>query len=141
MKPIIIGLILAFFIYGVVFGYTFSFSPIVKQSSVESWIQKEMSKKQIYMQSDICKHCHLNVFKNLSSGNHSTVECESCHGAGNNHVKLRTKDSIIVEDTRSACMVCHKKIEGRNIAVVGEDHGSGVRCSYCHDPHTANIKS
>ncbi|MCS7121797.1 MAG: hypothetical protein NZ895_04255 [Archaeoglobaceae archaeon] len=140
MKAILIGLILLLILYGIVFGYTFGFSPMVKQSSIENWIQKETSKKPSYMQSDVCRHCHLKVFTALQLGNHSTVECESCHGVGGMHTKLRTKESIIVENTRDACMVCHKKVEGRNIVVVEEDHGKGVRCTYCHDPHSTKTR-
>ncbi|MDI9609981.1 MAG: hypothetical protein QFX36_01490 [Archaeoglobales archaeon] len=139
MKPALVVLILAVVIYGVVLAYTFGYSPLVKQSSIENWLEKEASKKPSYVQSDVCKQCHLETFTTLSLGNHSTVECASCHGAGNEHAKLRTAESIVVEDTRDACMVCHKSIAGRNIAVVEDNHGSGVRCSYCHEPHSANI--
>ncbi|MEM2189851.1 MAG: hypothetical protein QW540_00275 [Archaeoglobaceae archaeon] len=133
---IFIGAIL---IYGLVLAYTFLISPFIKEESVVLAIEEEMGKEAIYVQSDVCKQCHLETFTALSLGNHSTVECASCHGTGKEHAKLRTAQSIVVEDTRDACMVCHKNIAGRNIAVVEDNHGSGVRCSYCHEPHSANI--
>ncbi|MCS7143533.1 MAG: hypothetical protein NZ879_00750 [Archaeoglobaceae archaeon] len=129
----------AILIYCIVLAYTFLISPLIKEESVVLTIEEEMSKEAIHVESDVCKQCHLETFTKLSLGNHSTVECVSCHGTGEEHAKLRTKQSIIVEDTRDACMLCHKKIAGRNIATVEENHGSGVRCSYCHDSHSANI--
>ncbi|MCS7130143.1 MAG: hypothetical protein NZ872_01850 [Archaeoglobaceae archaeon] len=141
MRATLIVLIFAVAIYGIVIAYTFGYSPMVKQSSIEKWMEKEMSKKPSYVESEVCKQCHLQTHTKWSLGNHSTVECVNCHGTGEEHAKLRTKESIIVEDTRDTCMLCHKKIAGRNIATVEENHGSGVRCSYCHDPHSANTRS
>jgi len=128
-------------IYALVLLYTFVISPFVKEESVVLAIESEMGKEAIHVQSDTCRQCHLEVFTTLSAGNHSTVECAPCHGTGEEHAKLRTAESIIVEDTREACMVCHKSIAGRNIATVEDNHGSGVRCTYCHDPHAANVQS
>ncbi|MDK2795283.1 MAG: hypothetical protein PWQ58_482 [Archaeoglobaceae archaeon] len=139
MRPYLLVLIFAIAVYGVVLAYTFGISPIVKENSIESWNQKEASRAPVYVQSDACKQCHLDVFTASTSGNHSTVECSACHGSGREHASLRTAESILIEDTRDACMICHKNIAGRNIATVDESHGSGVRCSYCHDPHSANI--
>jgi|GEM_PF-748387 len=141
MRPYLLVLLFAVAVYGVVLAYTFAVSPAVKGSSIESWLQKEISNKPVFVQSDVCRQCHLDAFIAISSGKHSTVECAACHGAGVEHAKLRTKESILVEDTRDACMICHKTIAGRNIATVDDAHGKGVRCSYCHDPHLANVLS
>ncbi|MEG9195011.1 MAG: hypothetical protein V6S10_06790 [Candidatus Methanoglobus sp.] len=132
---------IAILIYAAVLVYTFIISPYIKEESTVLAIEEEMGKEPVHVQSEVCKQCHLEVFTNLSLGNHSGVECAACHGTGKEHVKLRTAGSIVVEDTRDACMICHKKIAGRNIPTVEENHGSGVRCSYCHDPHSANVPS
>ncbi len=139
MRQYLLVLLFAIAVYGVVLAYTFAVSPAVKESSIESWLKKEESRAPAFAQTDACMQCHYGVFVATSSGKHSTVECESCHGVGGEHAKLRTKESILVEDTRDACMICHKSIAGRNIATVDDAHGKGVRCSYCHDPHLANI--
>lgn len=141
MKISTIIFIGAILIYGLVLAYTFLISPLIREESVVLAIEEEMGKEAIYVQINVCRQCHLDVFKELVEGNHSTLECATCHGIGKDHATLRTKESIIVEDTRDACMLCHKSIAGRNIATVEENHGSGVKCSYCHDPHLANIKS
>lgn len=136
MKPWIFVLILALAVYGGVFVYTFNLSPVIREQSIENWLQIESAKSVSYMESSICRECHLKVYKNWSVGNHSTVECEACHGYGADHVKLRSKGSIVVEKTRDSCLVCHKQLAGREtIKTVSYNHGSGVICTYCHDPH------
>ncbi|MFN3384422.1 MAG: hypothetical protein ACK401_05950 [Archaeoglobaceae archaeon] len=136
MKPWILVLILAVVIYGGVYAYTFNLSPMIREKSIENWLQIESSKSISYVESTICKECHLRVYNTWSVGNHSTVECESCHGYGADHVKLRSKVSIVVDETRDSCLVCHKELAGRGaVKTVTEGHGSGVICTYCHDPH------
>lgn len=136
MKPWILVLVLALAIYGGVLIYTFNVSPIVKERSIENWLQIESSRSISYVESSLCRECHLKVYRDWSSGNHSSVECESCHGYAAEHVKLRSKDSIVVEKTRDSCLVCHKQLPGRvAIKTVADEHGSGVICTYCHDPH------
>lgn len=132
---LLLFLLLGIAAYGALYVYSFHVSPAIKEKSIEAWIEKELSKKPSYMESAVCGECHLKVYKIWSTGNHSTVECETCHGAGNEHTKLRNKASIVLDDSRDSCMVCHKKIVGREITVVSEEHGSGVKCTYCHNPH------
>uniref|UniRef100_A0A7J3M555 Cytochrome c-552/4 domain-containing protein n=1 Tax=Archaeoglobus fulgidus TaxID=2234 RepID=A0A7J3M555_ARCFL len=136
MKPWILVLILAIAVYGGVFVYTFNLSPMIKEQSIENWLQIESSKSISYMESSICRECHLKLYKNWTMGNHSSVECESCHDYGAEHVKFRSSSSILVEKSRDSCLVCHREVTGRDaIKSVSYDHGSGVICTYCHDPH------
>jgi DnaJ-class molecular chaperone len=136
MKAWQIVLIFAILVYGALYVYTFHLSPVVKEKSVENWVEKEKERKVSFVQSEVCRECHLKVYRTWISGNHSSVECEVCHGYGAEHVKLRTKESVIVEKSRDSCLICHKEIAGRTaIKVVDEGHGSGVICTYCHDPH------
>lgn len=136
MKPWLFVLILAVAIYGGLYVYTFNISPTIKEQSIENWIKKESTKSFSYLESSICRECHLKIYKVWISGNHSTVECESCHGYGAEHVKTRSASSIVVEKSRESCLLCHKKIAGREaITTVNEGHGSGVICTFCHDAH------
>uniref|UniRef100_A0A7J2TJM1 Cytochrome c-552/4 domain-containing protein n=1 Tax=Archaeoglobus fulgidus TaxID=2234 RepID=A0A7J2TJM1_ARCFL len=136
MKAWKIVLIFAMIVYGSLYAYTFHLSPAVKEKSFEEWIKIEENKRISFLQSDVCRECHLKVYRIWMSGNHSSVECEVCHGAGAEHAKLRVKESIVVEKSRDFCLICHGEISGRTaISVVSEGHGSGVICTYCHDPH------
>ncbi|MEM2176712.1 MAG: multiheme c-type cytochrome [Archaeoglobaceae archaeon] len=135
MKAYFFLLILGIAAYSVLYVYTFHVSPGIKEKSIEAWIEKELSRKPSYMESAICKECHLKIYNTWNAGNHSKVECETCHGAGYEHTKFRNSASIVLDNSRDSCMVCHKRITAREITVVSEDHGSGVKCTYCHDPH------
>ncbi|MEM4472761.1 MAG: hypothetical protein QXK03_04015 [Archaeoglobaceae archaeon] len=128
-------LIIAVIAYGALYVYTFKVSPKIKESSFEKWIEKEERKEISFVQSSVCRECHLKIYKIWISGNHSSVECESCHGAGGKHVKLRVTGSIVVDKSRDSCLICHKELPGRIVSTVSEGHGSGVICIYCHDAH------
>jgi len=135
-KVIVLSLILAIVIYGVLLIYVFAVSPSIKEKSISKWIQKEVSREPKYKEREICSECHFEVYKMLIEGNHSSLECEVCHGVGDKHTIYRTKESIRVDDSRDSCLVCHKSIPGRKaIATVGEDHYVGVKCVVCHNTH------
>lgn len=136
MKSWLFVLVLGLAVYAGLFVYTFSFSQIVKERSIEKWLEIESRKSVSYVEGSVCRECHSKVYKIWIAGNHSRVECESCHGHAAEHVKLRNIGSVVVEKTRDSCLVCHKQIIGREIiATVSEGHGSGVICIFCHDPH------
>jgi len=133
-KVIILGLIFAAVVYLVLFTYVFGFSPIVTEESQSKWVEIELSKKPKFSETGICKECHYNLY--LGMKNHSTVNCEACHGPGVEHTIKRSKDTIEINRTRDACLKCHLDIGGRNvIEVVNETHNPGILCVVCHNPH------
>ncbi len=135
-RVLVYTFLLAVLVYGVLLTYVFAVSPAMKEKYVESWVQKELAKKPKYKEMVVCRECHFEIYAELIGGKHSSVECEDCHGVGYEHAKLRTASSIIIDESRDACLVCHLSIPGRNaVTTVGEDHHPGVKCVVCHEPH------
>jgi excinuclease UvrABC ATPase subunit len=135
-KVLFLSFLFALLVYGVLFTYVFAISPIIKEKSISGWLVEEETKKPKYMEKFVCGECHFEVYKALISGNHSSLECEVCHGVGYDHSRYRTADSIVVDSSRDACLTCHKDVEGREVIhTVGEDHHTGVKCVVCHSPH------
>ncbi len=135
-RVLLLSLLLAAVVYGVLFTYVFAISPAIKGGSVASWLEKETSKELKYRQAEVCSECHAETYKEILGGSHATVECENCHGAGVEHTIYRTADSITIDDSREACMVCHKSIPGRTaVETVDDAHHPGVKCAVCHNPH------
>jgi hypothetical protein len=135
-KVLVLSFIFAVVVYGVLFTYVFVISPALKENSISSWLAEETEKKPKYRESEVCSECHFEVYTSLLGGNHSTLECEVCHGSGYGHTKYRTSESIVIDDSRDSCLVCHKEIPGRKaVTTIGEDHHVGVKCIVCHEPH------
>ncbi len=135
-KVILLSLAFAILVYGVLLTYVFAISPMIKEKSVATWIKTEESRKVKYEQKEVCEQCHYQIYLKLMNGNHSSLECEVCHGAGYKHTMYRNEESITINDSRDACLICHEDIKGRKaIETVPEDHHAGVKCVVCHSPH------
>ena len=135
-KVLLLSLIFAVIVYGVLLTYVFAISPIIKENSVKTWIQTEEAKKPKYKQKEVCGECHYEIYLELEKGNHSLLECEVCHGVGYKHTMYRSEESITIDTSREACLICHEDIKGRKaIHTVGIDHHAGIKCVVCHSPH------
>lgn len=86
-----------------------------------------------------CGECHRKVFNAVALGEHSSMNCQTCHGPAAKHLKKPAAWSPVVKGTAEACAACHKKIAGRldeRIATVKPLlHSGGVDCVRCHNPH------
>ncbi|MEM0331643.1 MAG: multiheme c-type cytochrome [Archaeoglobaceae archaeon] len=164
-KALLIGIGITAIVYALAFSYIFLISPIlleqgvpwigsivpvqikelpivrdivagVEKGYISNWFEKELSKKAKYKENEVCGECHKEYLDLIISSNHSSLACESCHGVGEEHSKLRTAWSIVVDRSRDACMSCHLNVSGREaIVTVDENHYPGVKCVVCHDAH------
>jgi RNase P subunit RPR2 len=133
-KTMVLGLGFAALVYLVLFFYVFGFAPMITSSSQSKWVEIELSKEPKFSDTEICKECHYQLY--IGMKNHSTVNCEACHGSGVEHTIKRSSDTIVIDKTRDACLKCHLDVEGRDvIETVNETHHAGVYCVVCHDPH------
>ena len=134
LKTIILSLAFAAIVYLVLFTYVFGVSPYIKQESMATWLVIEGSKEQKYSDTKICLECHYDTYKGMK--NHSSVNCEACHGSGKEHTLRRSEESIKIERSRNACLKCHLDIPGRSVIdTVNESHNQGILCVVCHNPH------
>jgi cytochrome c553 len=88
-----------------------------------------------------CQSCHGDRHAQWSAGNHKTVTCEVCHGAGKGHPE--NGKLPIPADTRKLCSLCHEAMPGRPLTQPQIDlaqHGGGqAQCATCHNPHAPKI--
>ena len=100
---------------------------------------------------EACATCHEAVAKQFTAsahGNLATFEqrgqhagCESCHGAGSQHVesggdvtKIRAFSQMSTSEQAQACLTCHRQGEAMHWA--GSMHASSdVSCTDCHRIH------
>ncbi len=136
-KVILISLLIAVIVYGTLFVYVFGISPFIREKYQHEWVKEILSREVKFKGDNVCKQCHIKQYKELMAGKHATVPCEDCHGVGYNHTIYRTKQSIVINTSREACLICHEKIPGRTaIETVNVSHHAGVKCIVCHNPHS-----
>ena len=109
-----------------------------RDSNAKQWATLDMS----FADSGVCIKCHLPEASRLASHTHSTIGCQSCHGALLAHVEAGQNaskaDVLIKVPTDEVCVRCHAAAEGRPAdfkTIVPANHYVG-QCLQCHDPHT-----
>jgi len=109
-----------------------------RDSNAKQWATLEMN----FADSSVCIKCHLPEASRLASHTHSTIGCQSCHGALLAHVEAGENaskaDVLIKVPTDEVCVRCHAAAEGRPAefkTIVPANHYVG-QCLQCHDPHT-----
>lgn len=86
-----------------------------------------------------CGQCHQDKLQALSKGEHSSLNCQTCHGPAAKHVKKPDEQSPKVAGSAELCGACHKDIAGRDgqqiKTVQLQTHSGGLECAECHNPH------
>ncbi len=125
-------------------GATMAWNPYLdfalhRDSNAKQWATLDMS----FADSAVCVSCHLPEASRLASHSHSTIGCQSCHGALLAHAEAgddaSRSDVLIKVPTDEVCVRCHAAADGRPAdfrTVVPADHYVS-ECLQCHDPHTA----
>ncbi len=107
-----------------------------------------------FVGNQVCFDCHTNINRAFLASPHARLYvsdlamkgeagCESCHGAGSEHVRLGGgRGQAIVNPGRdpAACFTCHQEIHAqfrlphRHPVLEGQ-----LNCVQCHDPHGMDI--
>jgi hypothetical protein len=92
-----------------------------------------------------CAECHDDKAKLHDKDVHSRVPCETCHGPGGAHVAAEGDGPIRVPKGKDACLVCHRRLDGRPgdfPQIRWQEHyraagvtDESIACTACHDPH------
>ena len=90
-----------------------------------------------------CKKCHAQQASDKAKSGHSSISCESCHGALLAHAESpKSADSKPRKpkeaEVRAFCGNCHGKSVSRPAKfpqVDLEEHNRGMACNQCHQPH------
>ncbi|RLB07117.1 MAG: hypothetical protein DRG27_06780, partial [Deltaproteobacteria bacterium] len=100
--------------------------------------------------SETCKLCHNEIYEAWNLTKHApAIGCESCHGAGSEHIATLSSDFIIIDPTPELCATCHSLNNGETIEAAGgfiknmqqynewkkSPHAGVVSCVSCHNPH------
>jgi hypothetical protein len=98
-----------------------------------------------------CAACHGARYELWSEGKHASVNCETCHGAAEKHIRARRGPvtvitqpeevpSLAIEDPRGLCILCHDgRVPGRPKDFPQVDvprHAGEASCTLCHNPHS-----
>ena len=107
-----------------------------------------------FVGNQVCFDCHTNISRAFLASPHarlyvadlamkSEAGCESCHGAGSEHIRVGGgRGKFIVNPGRdpAACLACHQEIHAqlrlphRHPVLEGR-----LNCVQCHDPHGMDI--
>lgn len=88
-----------------------------------------------------CAECHGAVIDERKGSKHEQVGCETCHGPLTSH----TSGDVVSPpkpDTKSVCVPCHTKMDGRPARfpqVDFKEHAGDALCVDCHKPHAPKI--
>jgi hypothetical protein len=92
----------------------------------------------VYATSKDCETCHSKIYDEWVNGEHKTVNCETCKGAGGEHIKSSGDREMEVDTSRDFCALCHNQNPSRPVDFSQKDtsvHNVGQLCIECHDPH------
>jgi hypothetical protein len=90
---------------------------------------------------ETCETCHSDEAAKKSSGKHTHVNCEACHGALASHAD---DPSImpVLPDTAVLCARCHTASAAQpkgSPQVDPASHYPGTPCNTCHQPHSPGM--
>jgi hypothetical protein len=91
-----------------------------------------------------CVECHAEKHALIAKDVHRSVECETCHGPGWQHIDEPKTAKLKVDKTGETCLLCHRALKARptafaQISVPEHQRAGGAKdgtaCITCHDPH------
>lgn len=84
-----------------------------------------------------CEECHSETQQNLAKGEHKSLSCEGCHGAGQAHADNPDVKMTIL--SYSHCVRCHEANPSRpkwHKQISSKTHYTGQKCIECHVSHS-----
>ena len=89
-----------------------------------------------------CETCHPEVPAVKNKGKHAKVNCEACHGALAKHAEDPGNAEPTKLDTAVLCVKCHAENGAKPKGfpqIDAKEHGAGLECKTCHQPHSPVI--
>ena len=99
------------------------------------------ARPMVYAGRASCAECHDPIIQERKGSKHEQVGCESCHGPLASHARGDVV-SPPKPDTKSVCVPCHAKMDGRPAKFPQldfTDHAGDALCVDCHKPHSPKI--
>ncbi len=109
--------------------------------NVQEWVSMDQT---FASGNQVCAQCHAQEVQEAAQAEHSQLDCQSCHGPMQDHVKQPNQVHPRVAGNVDLCGACHRVMVGRskdNIRTVQVgSHSGGLDCIRCHDPHQPYAK-
>ncbi len=157
LKVVSIGLVAAVVL--LVGSFQLAAAPSDKAKPVPPAQSKQAKDTSQFLGADTCKGCHEEVYKKFEVTPHyKTLSdtkrgpefqgCESCHGAGTEHVnaggdksKIFNFKNVTSEKITERCMKCHQFSEEHSNFARSRHNTNQVNCTSCHSVHSAKEKN
>ncbi|MEI8201435.1 MAG: hypothetical protein WCH34_00370 [Bacteroidota bacterium] len=105
----------------------------------ETKLSDSTNVKEKFINTALCKSCHSNIDTLTSTGVHSKINCQTCHGAGSKHITNQKKHPLDRTNTREFCGKCHDKNTAHAKDSIKQvdltKHNVNAKCVTCHNPH------
>ncbi len=91
-----------------------------------------------YAGHEACGDCHEAHREVINSSYHRNLNCEVCHGPGQEHIELGGDNKMPAPRERGYCLLCHSYLVSRPTGFPQVDpqlHNPGKLCFECHDAH------
>lgn len=121
-------------------SFTYNFH---RASNVEEWKNMPAVK---YLGREVCAECHGEQAEALAGSGHAVIQCENCHGPGQDHPQTENPATMSIDRDRTLCLRCHADLgyaAGGRAVIPGidpADHNGDKECAGCHNPHTLEMK-
>lgn len=88
-----------------------------------------------------CKKCHIKIDSVKTTGMHTTLNCQYCHGPADKHTRNPQRFVLNVNPSKAFCLKCH---DISNVASSRPKHQvdslkhnpNSSQCITCHNPHS-----
>jgi len=120
-------------------SFTYNFH---RASNEQDW--KDFPVK--YLGKEVCAECHTENAEALENSPHAIIQCENCHGPGQDHPDTEDPATMTVDRSRGLCLRCHSDlgyvgINRSNIPGIDpEKHNADSECVECHNPHNPDLE-
>jgi predicted CXXCH cytochrome family protein len=156
-KTIKIGLLTVFSLLALAWAYSGTYSTLFMSGAMAADVVEPpptaVASTDDFVGSETCRTCHEDQFKSFASTKHAKIKdlsswkdkaqgCESCHGAGKEHVEGGGDKSKIIsfqnktsKEVSETCLTCHSGNQ-EHINFRRSDHlRNNVGCTDCHTAH------
>lgn len=132
-----------FGVHGESFTYNFH-----RESNVDEWANSKRGLPGVsYLGKEVCAECHDDKAERLESSPHAIIQCENCHGPGEDHPETENPETMTINTSRDLCLRCHADLgypdTNRGDVIPGIDpdtHNVDSVCVDCHDPHNPDLE-
>lgn len=95
-----------------------------------------------YLGASSCQSCHRDQHASWDNSQHRSVNCETCHGPGYQHVGNPAGVDMDRPESRDLCARCHNRVYAKPSPFAQVDvstHGGDEACVSCHSPHRPRL--